>query len=66
MDYPLPWKLEKWPDRKNPYLIAANNKLIVQVEQEAGEMILRAVNLPQQPTEPCPSCRCQNECQCFG
>ena len=35
-DYPLPWRLEYWPMLKNPFLIAANNKPVCQIDAAAG------------------------------
>lgn len=39
-DYPFPWRLDYWPMMKNPFLIAANNKPVCQIDAGAGAWVV--------------------------
>lgn len=42
--YPLPWKLISIPGHKRPFLLAANEKMICQMDEDVGEWLLALAN----------------------
>ena len=39
-NYPFPWHLEFYPGRTQPFLIAANEKLVCQIAEVPGQWVV--------------------------